>query len=166
MKQKFHKNDVVKLLNEYPIFNNKGPDQSISNQIGRLATINYSFYDKFGGIKPTINYYSITFLDSNYSLCWKPDYELQLILKDKKNFMDLRRRYRIREHVKDYTYKWTIEAEIPIEIIPIKEYIVEYRVLGIWWLKEDIGYGESIFGNYDDAVEYIKIRAGKLLYIC
>ena len=77
-KQVFQKGNLVKVLIGHQIFDSKKGTTDISpSQVGRLAVIEYSYAEKYGG--NDVDSYSIVFLDTGNSVAWKRTGELEFI---------------------------------------------------------------------------------------
>lgn len=78
--QKFKRGNLVKILVGHIIYRNKnGAFDLRPEDVGRLAIIDYSYAERYGG--SDIDSYSIIWLDTGYSLAWKQTNELEFIDK-------------------------------------------------------------------------------------
>lgn len=78
MEQKFKRGNLVKVLVGHQIWSNKEGVKDISpDDVGKIALIEYSYNDKYGG--GNVNDYSIMWTDTGSTVAWKSTNELELI---------------------------------------------------------------------------------------
>jgi hypothetical protein len=81
MDQKFKRGNLVKILIGRQGWTSNGDGWEIQDSrpqdIGKLAVIEYSYAEKYGGSKT--NDYSIIFMDNGRSMAWKHEHELELV---------------------------------------------------------------------------------------
>lgn len=75
--QKFKRGNLVKVLVGHPIWNNGVIEDMSPQDRGRLAIIDYSYAERYGG--SDVDSYSIIWMDTGSSLAWKRTSELQFV---------------------------------------------------------------------------------------